>query len=83
MQSICNRPAKVDVAYNALPTAFTHIITDSPSPADFPYFIVPGAIIERKNTLNILKGFEAYKQNDRHGFKLVLRADLCLNPVKR
>ncbi len=83
---VCNQfaidPAKVDVAYNALPTAFTHIITDSPSPADFPYFIVPGAIIERKNTLNILKGFEAYKQNDRHGFKLVFAGRFMFKPSK-
>jgi glycosyltransferase involved in cell wall biosynthesis len=75
-------PSKVNVAYNALPTAFTHIITDTPRPADFPYFIVPGAIIERKNTLNILIAFEAFKQNDKQGFKLVFAGRFMFKPGK-
>ena len=84
---VCNQfvidPAKVDVAYNA----FAHSIYNTSLQIlqvrlIFHILLYLGPLKE-KNTLNILKGFEAYKQNDRHGFKLVLRADLCLNPVKR
>ncbi|HMS98527.1 MAG TPA: glycosyltransferase family 1 protein [Saprospiraceae bacterium] len=51
---------KISVAWNALPATFDQNMADTARPLDVPYFIVPGAISERKNTLNILLAFEKF-----------------------
>ncbi len=73
-------PAKVDVAYNALPSAFHDITAAEQRPLEDPYFIVPGAIIERKNTLNILKAFVAFKERCGGNNKLVFAGRFMFKP---
>jgi glycosyltransferase involved in cell wall biosynthesis len=54
---------KISVAWNALPAAYNQQKkADSQRPLEAPYFIVPGAISERKNTINILLAFEKFLQ---------------------
>lgn len=49
---------KISIAYNALPATFNQDLPKRPRPIQSAYFIVPGAISERKNTRNILIAFE-------------------------
>ena len=63
-----------------MPTAFHDIATDEQRPIEVPYFIVPGAIIERKNTLNILKAFVAFKERRGGSIKLVFAGRFMFKP---
>ncbi|MBK7222826.1 MAG: glycosyltransferase family 4 protein [Saprospiraceae bacterium] len=49
---------KISVAWNALPASYEEKTVQTDRKLENPYFIVPGAISERKNTLNILLAFE-------------------------
>lgn len=51
---------KISIAYNAMPSNFKKPINENNRPIQRPYFIVPGAISARKNTLNVLLAFEKF-----------------------
>ena len=51
---------KISVAWNALPATYDQNLVITNRPLKAPYFIVPGAISERKNTINILLAFEKF-----------------------
>ncbi|MFC5284210.1 glycosyltransferase family 4 protein [Pedobacter alpinus] len=62
---------KIDVVYNGVTDAFKQL-SNSPKPL-IPYFICVGAIHPRKNILNLLKAFEAFrKQNPTFKHQLIL-----------
>lgn len=64
-------PNKVDVIYNGISSAFKQ--TEKRLKEKIPYFIYIGAIHPRKNVLNLLKAFEAFKmQNPEFNHQLLL-----------
>lgn len=62
---------EISVAYNALPSHFNNEPSIKKSYLDHPYFVVPGSIHPRKNTLNILKAFNAFVKETNLNFKIV------------
>src|SRR5690606_21042535 len=64
-------PNKIDLVYNGVSSAFKQVeirLKDK-----IPYFIYVGAIHPRKNILNLLKAFEAFKtQNPQFNHQLLL-----------
>ncbi len=64
-------PHKIDVVYNGVSSAFKQ--TEKRLKDKIPYFIYVGAIHPRKNVLNLLKAFEAFKaQNPELNHQLLL-----------
>lgn len=64
-------PEKIDVVYNGVSTVFKQ--TEKKLKDKIPYFIYVGAIHPRKNVLNLLKAFEAFKmQNSAFNHQLLL-----------
>ena len=61
-----NAATKIVVATNALASGFEKALEGNSKKVDQPYFILPGAIHQRKNTYNILKAFLLYT-NKYHG----------------
>lgn len=64
-------PDKIDVVYNGVSDSFKQLLPIvKPT---LPYFICVGAMHPRKNTLNLLKAFEAFrKQNQQFKHQLIL-----------
>jgi glycosyltransferase involved in cell wall biosynthesis len=62
---------KISVAYNALPSHFNNKPSIYKPYLDYAYFIVPGSIHPRKNTLNILKAFKKFIEETKLDFKIV------------
>ena len=62
---------EISVAYNALPSHFNNKASIDHAYIENPYFIVPGSIHPRKNTLNILKAFKAFINETKLDFKIV------------
>ena len=60
---------KLAVCYNGISEAFKEV--SSPSPLNNPYYLVFGAIHPRKNISNILKAFDAFKQEDKLNHQLI------------
>lgn len=64
-------PDKIDVVYNGVSAAFQQ--TGKTLKDKTPYFIYVGAIHPRKNILNLLKAFEAFKvENPAYNHQLLL-----------
>lgn len=70
----------ISVAYNALPSHFSNEPSIKNSYLDHPYFIVPGSIHPRKNTLNILKAFKAFNNETKLNFKIVFVGKFMWQP---
>lgn len=70
---------KVSVAHNALPEAFQLQHEEKESPLLHPYFIVPGAILARKNTKHIIQAFEMFLSQNPN-FKLVFAGKFMFKP---
>ncbi|HET8829583.1 MAG TPA: glycosyltransferase family 1 protein, partial [Pelobium sp.] len=71
MQTYQLNADKIDVVYNGVSSAFRQ--TDKLLKDEIPYFIYVGAIHPRKNVLNLLKAFEAFKtQNPELNHQLLL-----------
>lgn len=71
-------PQKIDVVYNGVSGAFKPAnegkktaIRQKISQGK-PYFVFVGALQPRKNIVNLLKAFDAFKQNDIHDTQLVI-----------
>lgn len=66
---------KIDVIYNAVDTSLFNTRQTAfhqSNAIKAPYFIFLGAIHPRKNVLNLLKAFNAFKQEQANNFKLLL-----------
>ncbi|HTN21975.1 MAG TPA: glycosyltransferase family 1 protein [Pelobium sp.] len=75
-------PEKIDVIYNGVSSAFKQ--TDKMLKDKIPYFIYVGAIHPRKNVLNLLKAFDAFKTEHskfQHQLLLVGRKSWKLSSV--
>jgi glycosyltransferase involved in cell wall biosynthesis len=59
---------KITTVYNALPSSFESIKNNHEKKEN--YFIVPGSINPRKNTLNILKAFELFCKTVSNDYQL-------------
>lgn len=70
----------ISVAYNALPSHFNNEPSIKNSYLDHPYFIVPGSIHPRKNTLNILQAFKAFINETKLNFKIVFVGKFMWQP---
>jgi glycosyltransferase involved in cell wall biosynthesis len=71
-------PQKIDVVYNGVSGAFTSVKEEEKTTIrqkitnGKPYFVFVGALQPRKNIVNLLKAFDAFKQNDSQETKLVI-----------
>ncbi len=71
-------PQKIDVVYNGASSAFKptneeeKIAIRQKITQGKPYFVFVGALQPRKNIVNLLKAFNAFKQSDTKGIQLVI-----------
>lgn len=71
-------PKKIDVVYNGVSGAFTSVKEEEKTTIrqkitnGKPYFVFVGALQPRKNIVNLLKAFDAFKQSDSQETKLVI-----------
>lgn len=71
-------PQKIDVVYNGVSGAFTSVKEEEKTTIrqkitnGKPYFVFVGALQPRKNIVNLLKAFDAFKQSDSQETQLVI-----------
>jgi len=71
-------PQKIDVVYNGASSAFKPTNEEEKTAIrqkitqGKPYFVFVGALQPRKNIVNLLKAFNAFKQSDTKGIQLVI-----------
>lgn len=71
-------PQKIDVVYNGVSGAFKPVGDEQKAAIrqkltqGKPYFVFVGALQPRKNIVNLLKAFDAFKNSDTQGTQLVI-----------